>query len=226
MTCISHHLVWRFSQGLTSVLAYCIARCSRTSQQHERQNICLGTRLLFLLPGTTLFAQQAPDVFSGGPDVLYAQSQLLRSIDQFWFAPLSPCIPVAPLAASSPTYPFPVFPKDNSASRSSTSNILVNPQDTKTRKEATGHFRWLPAIGESLLYTGIMHTFDLATQAGIRDSLNGHWFQQYTRSVSELRGSWLRMWAILWKVRSSDSLSARMTPDTASSSGATAENIG
>jgi hypothetical protein len=106
----------------------------------------------FFCCGTTLFAQQAPDVFSGGPDVLYAQSQLLRSIDQFWFAPLSPCIPVAPLAASFPTYPFPVFPKDNSASHpSSTSNILVNPRDTKTRKEATGHFRWLPAIGESLL---------------------------------------------------------------------------
>ena len=98
-----------------------------------------------------------------------------------------------------------VFPKDNSVSHSSTSNILVNPQDTKTRIEATGHFRWLPAIGESLLYAGIMHTFDLATQTGTRDSLNGLWFQQYTRSVSELRGSWLRMWAILWKVRSSAS---------------------
>ena len=80
------------------------------------------------------------------------------------------------------------FLKDNSAAESSTSDIRVNPQDTKTRKEATGHFRWLPAIGQSLLCTGIMHSFDLATQTGTRDSLNGHWFQQYTRSVSELRG--------------------------------------
>lgn len=144
---------------------------------------------LFLLPGTILFARQAPDIFSGSPDVLYAQSQLLRSTDQLWFASRSPPIPAARLATSSPTNPFPVsFPKDNSAVESSTPDIRVNPQDTKTRKEATGHFRWLPAIGESLLYTGIMHSFDLATQAGTRDSLNGHWFQQYTRSVSELRG--------------------------------------
>ena len=60
----------------------------------------------FLLPGTILFAQQAPDIFSGNPDVLYAVSQLLRSIDQFWFAPLSPSVPVAPLAASSPSNPI------------------------------------------------------------------------------------------------------------------------
>ena len=32
----------------------------------------------FLLPGTIFFAQQAPDIFSGNPDVLYAVSQLLR----------------------------------------------------------------------------------------------------------------------------------------------------
>jgi hypothetical protein len=89
------HLYWRTA----------FARCSRMSQQHERQNICLCTRLLFLLPGTILFALQAPDIFSGNPDVLYAVSQLLRSIDQFWFAPLSPSVPVAPLAASSLTIP-------------------------------------------------------------------------------------------------------------------------
>jgi hypothetical protein len=28
----------------------------------------------FLLPGTILFAQQAPDIFSGNPDVLYAMA--------------------------------------------------------------------------------------------------------------------------------------------------------
>ena len=48
--------------------------------------------------------------------------------------------------------------------------------------------RWLPAINESLLYTGVMHTFNLWTEAGTRDALNGHWFQNYIDSVSELRG--------------------------------------
>lgn len=65
-------------------------------------------------------------------------------------------------------------------------NFITKPQDKKSSEGK--HFRWGPAIGESLLYTGIMHTFDLSMQAGTRDSLNGHWFQHYVQSVSELRG--------------------------------------
>jgi hypothetical protein len=49
-------------------------------------------------------------------------------------------------------------------------------------------FHWWTAFKESLLYTGIMHTFDITTEAGTRDALNGHWFRNYTRSLSELRG--------------------------------------
>jgi hypothetical protein len=48
--------------------------------------------------------------------------------------------------------------------------------------------RWRPATQESLLFTGIMHTFNLATEAGTRDTLNGPWFHDYLQSVSELRG--------------------------------------
>ena len=136
-----------------------------------------------------LFAKQAPDIFFGNPDVLYSQSQFLRSFDESWVAPLSSSAPVAPLADSSRTNSFAVpLPKDKPAADSSTSDILVNPQNQKTSKDSSSHFRWMPAIGESLLYTGIMHSFDLASQAGTRDSLNGHWFQQYAHSVSELRG--------------------------------------
>lgn len=141
-----------------------------------------------LLPGTLLFAQQAPDIFSGSRDVLYAESPLLGSTNESWFAALSSSAPVALLADSSRTNSFAVpLPKDKPAADSST-DILVNPQNQKTSKDASGHFRWGPAIDESLLYTGIMHAFDLTTQAGTRDSLNGHWSQQYARSVSELHG--------------------------------------
>jgi hypothetical protein len=49
-------------------------------------------------------------------------------------------------------------------------------------------FRWGPATRESLLFTGIMHSFNLGTEAGTRDTLNGHWFEDYIDSVSELRG--------------------------------------
>lgn len=48
--------------------------------------------------------------------------------------------------------------------------------------------QWRPIILESLLSTGIMHTFNLWTEAGTRDALYGHWFENYIHSVSELRG--------------------------------------
>jgi hypothetical protein len=141
------------------------------------------------MPGISLLAQDPLDFASGARDVLYAQSQLLRSLDQSWFAPFSPFTPVAPLADTSRTNPFVLaLPKATPPPDSSSSDISVNPQDSRPRKDTSGHFRWGPAFGESILYTGIMHTFDLSFQAGTRDSLNGHWFQHYMQSVSELRG--------------------------------------
>jgi hypothetical protein len=48
--------------------------------------------------------------------------------------------------------------------------------------------RWRPAIQESLLYTGIMHTFNIWTEPGTRDALHGPWLRDYLDSVGELRG--------------------------------------
>jgi hypothetical protein len=48
--------------------------------------------------------------------------------------------------------------------------------------------KWQAAIQESLLYTGIMHTFNIWTEAGTRDALHGPWLKDYLDSVSELRG--------------------------------------
>ena len=50
------------------------------------------------------------------------------------------------------------------------------------------YLKWRIANQESLLFTGIMHTFNVWTEAGTRDTLNGHWLQQYFQSVGELRG--------------------------------------
>jgi hypothetical protein len=64
--------------------------------------------------------------------------------------------------------------------------------DAATRPVQSQHsnpgVRWFPVINESLLYTGVMHTFNLWTEAGTRDALNGHWFRNYMDSISELRG--------------------------------------
>ena len=138
-----------------------------------------------------LFAQGAPNFTSGLADELYEQAELLRSPENSLFAPLpgGPEIVFvsedALLEESSSA--FSVFDAGNQPSKSSTDAYIQQKQSDTSSKKAT-HFRWMPAIGESLLYTGIMHSFDIASQAGTRDSLNGHWFQHYMQSVSELRG--------------------------------------
>ena len=62
----------------------------------------------------------------------------------------------------------------------------VPPQTGERPSETKIHWRF--AIQESLLFTGIMHSYNLGTQAGTRDALNGPWFDNYLHSVSELRG--------------------------------------
>jgi hypothetical protein len=47
---------------------------------------------------------------------------------------------------------------------------------------------WKNAIGESMLYTGIMHTFNIWTEPGTRDALLGPWLRDYLDSVGGLRG--------------------------------------
>jgi len=56
------------------------------------------------------------------------------------------------------------------------------------RFSSESKFNWRPANREALLFTGIMHGFNITTEAGTRDALNGHWFQDYLASISELRG--------------------------------------
>jgi hypothetical protein len=99
---------------------------------------------------------------------------------------------VLPLASGPPfkprsgLYPPYLWPSDSDpfSRRSDPASILP----VKKTEEKQKRFRWIPAVKESLLYTGMMHGFDLATQPGTRDTLNGHWFQHYLQSVSELRG--------------------------------------
>lgn len=141
----------------------------------------------FALSGTGLSAQQAVDLASGPRDVLYDQSEVLSSIDRAWFAPFPSSTLISPDLKTSVDetlstdiardQPYAAFPDSTSS---------INPQDRSARSKPG--FRWKPAIGESLLFTGMMHTFDLASEPGTRDTLNGHWFTHYTQSVSELRG--------------------------------------
>jgi hypothetical protein len=58
----------------------------------------------FFSPEALVFAQREPDIFYGGRDVLYAQSHLLHSIDQAWYAPVSSATPGAPFSPDSLPY--------------------------------------------------------------------------------------------------------------------------
>ena len=70
----------------------------------------------------------------------------------------------------------------------SDSKALFNSPILRKKTDAQSHVQWKPAIVESLLYTGIMHTFNIASEAGTRDALNGHWVRNWMDSVGELRG--------------------------------------
>jgi hypothetical protein len=60
--------------------------------------------------------------------------------------------------------------------------------DPRDRPASPTKFRFWPSFGESMLYTGIMHTFNIATEPGTRDALNGPLLKDYLRSMGELRG--------------------------------------
>ncbi len=143
--------------------------------------------LYFCLSGIGLFAQQAVDIAAGPRDVLYDQSELLSAIDRAWFAPFpaATLVPRVPTTTVDETFSTDI-PRDQPYAAFPDSTSRIHPQD-RSNSTNTG-FRWKPAFGESLLFTGMMHTFDLASEPGTRDALNGHWFAHYTQSVSELRG--------------------------------------
>jgi hypothetical protein len=70
--------------------------------------------------------------------------------------------------------------------------LFPGSSDAATRKEYPNsideRFHWRPAILEALFFTGLQHTFNLASEPGTRDTLNGHFLTHYLNSVSELRG--------------------------------------
>jgi hypothetical protein len=149
--------------------------------------VCAISLTCICAPWPPLFAQAAPSISSGPPDVLYAQSELLRSLEQSWFRPLSSSGVVTHIHEIDVRNTlFVVDSGDRPPETLTSPNTAINSGDLKAQENA--HFHWWPATGESLLFTGIQHTFNLTTEAGTRDALNGPWLKDYLRSVAELRG--------------------------------------
>jgi len=82
-------------------------------------------------------------------------------------------------------------PNAPDAARSSISNPHANTaviERPASDTLADTRFDWRASTRQSLLYTGIMHTFNITTEAGTRDALRGPWLKDYLDSVGELRG--------------------------------------
>ena len=160
-------------------------------------NKAIGRLVVFGVVAFAVFAarttaQTKLNLENGRRDVLYAQSDWLRSTfpedvltpdDPLALPEVSslPGVVVHPLTLDEPAKALRTNPFD--ASHASGARIQpVKPESTDTK------VRWMPAMMESLYYTGLMHAFNLSLQPGTRDTLNGHWAQHWASSVSELRG--------------------------------------
>lgn len=109
-----------------------------------------------------------------------APLNLLGQVDQTW-APLNPA--VKPLAQTPFNIPVKPLVIDLNRPPVHSSEAIEPGRDVSGER-----IRWKSALLQSLLFTGVMHSFNVTTEAGTRDTLNGHWFQNYVHSVGELRG--------------------------------------
>lgn len=157
----------------------------------------LGLLVAIFSSGTPVAAQTPVATENAPLDVLYVQSRVLAYPDEDWPYP-HPTEPLFITDVGGISLPAETarslrelrlremdseLPDKRPSESSSANSNLKNVRDDSENK-----IHWWPAIGESLLYTGIMHVFDITTEAGTRDTLNGPLLRNYFRSVSELRG--------------------------------------
>ena len=65
--------------------------------------------------------------------------------------------------------------------------LLTNQQSARERKNPDD-FEYKPALASSLFFTAIMHTYRFSTEKGSRNAVRGPWFDNWMRSIGELRG--------------------------------------
>jgi hypothetical protein len=147
--------------------------------------VCMSAVAFFIFVAPLLQAQAPADFISGPVDVLYWRSQRVSSLDPLW-DPADPMSTSWLAEIASKNGPISALPASDQPSVPET-NRAVDPL-ILDNTAPDHHFRWAPAFGESLLFTGIMHAFNITTEAGTRDALNGPWLNDYLRSVSQLRG--------------------------------------
>jgi len=149
----------------------------------SRTAVRVGLAFAFLVIWvSTTGAQDAQTPSQVDSPWLIADGNFLE-VDLSWWVDRKP-VPDDPKRSLSGVF----VKEESSTSSASHAEFLSKKSADATRAQERPRFAWFPAIGESLLYTGIMHSFNLGTQPGTRDTLNGHWLAHYSESVSELRG--------------------------------------
>ena len=143
----------------------------------------------------------SPTAGSGAPPLVYRVSvnpmltsfQLPRTME----ASLSELAANAAVASEyGPSFRYSFLPSNESDSGTSRGNSDADESSSSAKfgiktpepVEPDTGIHWYAANKEALLSTGIMHVFNIWTEAGTRDALYGPWFQDWMHSVSELRG--------------------------------------
>jgi hypothetical protein len=101
-----------------------------------------------------------------------------------------------PATITSPSFRYSFLTLDDAGSGASGGNSDADDSSSSAKfglktpepAQPDTHIHWYAANKEALLSTGIMHVFNIWTEAGTRDALYGPWFQDWMHSVSELRG--------------------------------------
>ena len=156
---------------------------AKHSSKKTKRDIAVCALLLWFL-ASPVAAQSGLDLISGPSDVLYNQSGLWELLRQSSFSPKMD-IDLPKVTPDIPRKP----PLDSAIESRAAADLLRNEKIQPVIEPGWNtRVRWMPALMESFYYTGIMHSFDITTEAGTRDTLNGHWFQHYMQSVGSLRG--------------------------------------
>src|SRR5712672_4182099 len=123
-------------------------------------------------------AQSSVDLSHGRLDMLYGQAEFLDETSRDW-RPLR--TKVRALRDIPFGIPMRTVPEGLDEPERAVTNLpaftAIQPV-VKSKPDSRVH--WMPAMMESLYYTGIMHGFRTLTEPGTRDALNGPWLQNYT----------------------------------------------
>jgi hypothetical protein len=153
----------------------------------SRVRVCVLVVLIALwLSAGPAGAQSHADLPHGSLAVLYEQSNLLELTNEDWRQLKAKANPTLDGPLDIPKWTLPLGRDEMAwAATDPPPSTAIRPL---ILPESDTRVHWIPAMMESLYYTGIMHAFRTVTEPGTRDALNGHWFEHYAQSLGSLRG--------------------------------------